>query len=275
MELYRILQKDCCTTELKSREKEDCLWELASLACRSPLLVGFDENFIYERLSKRENEGSTGFGDELAIPHARIEGLKEFVVLVATSGRGVRFDAVDGKRVKVIVLIIGPAERVDDHMMMLASVSSVLDRHGVKRELLAAKTAASLYETFARHSSIVSAAEGKGRRNMKMMVLVLYLDEFLHHILEFFIMEGIEGATIYDSTGMGEYISNVPIFASFIGFMNKSKTSSKVILAMIPEEREMEILEGIENICGDLDKKEGATVMTLDISSYRGSMKMM
>ncbi len=275
MELYRILDKNCCTMELESRQKEDCLRELVRLAANSPLLENFDQNEIYEKLSERESQGSTGIGDEFAIPHTRIEGMDDFLLLVAISRKGIDFDAIDGKRVKIFILILGPAERVDDHLMILASVSSVIERSGVKRELLTARTPAIVYETFARHSSIVHAAEGKTRRNMKMLVLVLYLDELLHHVLEFFITEGIEGATIFDSTGMGEYISNVPIFASFIGFMNKSKTRSTVILAMVPEEREAEMIDGIENICGDLDKKEGAMVMTLDVSSYKGSMKMM
>ena len=275
MELYSILHKDCCTTELKSRDKDGCLRELADLACKSPILADIGTDCVYRNLADRESEGSTGIGNEIAIPHARIDGMSDFVLLVATSPKGVDFKSIDGKKTKIFILFIGPPERMEDHILILAAVSTVMERKGVKRELMNAKTSPVLYETFARYSSIVSAAEGKGRRNMKMMILVLYLDDLLHHILEFFITEGIDGATIFDSTGMGEYISNVPIFASFIGFMNQSKTSSKVIIAMVPEDRELEMIEGIEKICGDLDKKEGAMVMTLDISSYRGSMKMM
>ena len=93
--------------------------------------------------------------------------------------------------------------------------------------------------------------------------------------MEYFIQEGIDGATIVESSGMGEYISNIPLFASFIGFMNENKHSSKTIMAMIPAERQQEILEGIESITGDLDKKEGAMIFMTDVTFYKGTMKML
>ncbi len=113
------------------------------------------------------------------------------------------------------------------------------------------------------------------KRKMKLMYVVLYMEDFLYHILEYFIQEGIDGATITESSGMGAYISNIPLFATFIGFFNERKNQSKTIMALIPAEREHELIEGIEKITGDLDRKEGAMIITTDVSIYRGSMKIM
>jgi nitrogen PTS system EIIA component len=66
-----------------------------------------------------------------------------------------------------------------------------------------------------------------------------------------------------------------PLFATFIGFFNERKNQSKTIMALIPAEREHELIEGIEKITGDLDRKEGAMIITTDVSIYRGSMKIM
>jgi PTS system nitrogen regulatory IIA component len=74
---------------------------------------------------------------------------------------------------------------------------------------------------------------------------------------------------------MGNYISNVPLFADFIGFMNERKHHSKTILVMVPEEHVDDIISGVEEITGDLDRKQGAMILTLDIAHYRGSMNMM
>ncbi|MFW6229278.1 MAG: hypothetical protein ACOC2V_07435, partial [Alkalispirochaeta sp.] len=118
-------------------------------------------------------------------------------------------------------------------------------------------------------------AETEATRVMKLMLVNLYVDEFLYRVLELFIEEGIEGATILESAGMGQYISNVPLFADFIGFMNESKHKSKTILALVPEEHVDELIDGIEEITGDLDKKQGAMVLVLDVAKYRGSMGML
>jgi PTS system nitrogen regulatory IIA component len=57
--------------------------------------------------------------------------------------------------------------------------------------------------------------------------------------------------------------------------MNESKHHSKTILAMVPEEHVDDLINGIEEITGNLDKKQGAMILVLDIAAYRGSMKML
>ena len=110
---------------------------------------------------------------------------------------------------------------------------------------------------------------------MKLLTVVLYLEEFLNEILEFFIEAGVDGATVIESFGMGQYISNIPLFADFIGFMQQNKNQSRTIMALVPEGRVEEIVEGIEEITGDLEKKQGAMVYVLDVPFYKGTMKML
>ena len=67
----------------------------------------------------------------------------------------------------------------------------------------------------------------------------------------------------------------MPLYADFIGFMSEKKNRSKTILALVPEDKVEDIISGIEKITGDLDKKQGATILTIGITAYKGSMKMM
>jgi PTS system nitrogen regulatory IIA component len=150
----------------------------------------------------------------------------------------------------------------------------MLGNAAIRRELLGAPSVISLYEGLVRHARGASAGGGE-KRVMKLLTVVLYLDEFLNDILEFFIEAGIDGATVIESFGMGEYISNIPLFADFIGFMQKNKNQSRTILALVPEDRVQEMVDGIEEITGDLDKKQGAMVMALDVPFYKGTMRML
>ncbi|NQT58591.1 MAG: PTS sugar transporter subunit IIA [Bacteroidetes bacterium] len=274
MKIYEILDKSCCSISLEGRNKNSILRELSELAVKNSEISAFSAESVYNTLVKREEEGSTGFGEGVALPHIRLKGLKDMFVLIAVSKHGVDFDAIDKKKVKLFFLIVAPEDKVTEHVQVLAGISRALSAGNLKNELLSAKSQGVLYETFLR-SVQQTSGDISQKRDMKLMFIILYLEDMLYHILEYFIQEGIDGATIVESSGMGEYISNIPLFASFIGFMNEKKNRSKTIMAMIPAERQQEILEGIESITGDLDKKEGAMIFVTDITFYKGTMKML
>jgi len=274
MEFFSLLDKECCTTELHAKGKDDVLRKISALAKRSELMAEFSEEAIFTSLKKREEEGSTGFGEGVALPHVRLKGLQDFLVFIAAAPQGIEFDAIDKKKVRLFFVIFAPEEKVNEHVQVLAAISRAVATGSLKKELLAAQSAGVLYETFLRHVQH-TVDSGIAKRKMKLMFVILYFDEFLYHILEYFIQEGIDGATIIESSGMGEYISDIPLFATFIGFMNERRNRSKTIMALVPEDREQEIIQGIEEIAGDLEKKDGAMVITLDASFYKGSMRMM
>ena len=273
MELSAIFERDLCLFDLTAPNKEEVLQAIARTAVKSRHAQHLSADLIYQKLAAREAEGSTGFGNGIAIPHARIEGLTEFILFIVTSRKGVEFGALDKKKVNIIFVVLGPQKEVGQHLKILAAVSRIIAHSNVKREILEASSAMAVYESFLRHTRIGEAVKTE-KAKMKLLVVILYFDEYLYQVLEFFIQAGVEGATILESAGMGDYISNIPIFAEFIGFLKENKNRSRTILALVPEQRIGEIIDGIEDITGDLDKKEGATILSLDVSAYKGSMKM-
>ena len=88
--------------------------------------------------------------------------------------------------------------------------------------MLAAPTETALYEAFVSHLRPEGAApvQEKKKENMNLLSLILFDQDLIYDILEMFLQRGIEGANITESFGMGEYISSVPLFAGFLGFMN-------------------------------------------------------
>lgn len=275
MELIEIIDRKCCAVNFKATDKDDVLKEISEMAFRSSLMENIDRDMLYKKLKDREDQGSTGFGDGIAMPHARIEGMDKFLVFIITSAKGVEFDSLDKKKVKLIFVILGPAEAVQDHLKILATISRTLGSSAVVRnEIMKAQTNTALYEAFIRHSRLSTGSSGKTRK-MKLLYVILYIEDFLYDILEFFIQMGIDGTTIIESSGMGEYISNVPMFAEFIGFMKENKNMSKTLMTLVPEDKIDDVIEGIEVITGDLDKKQGAMIIVTDISYFKGTMKMM
>lgn len=273
MDIYSILGKRSCSAQLAARDKQSVLTELAELAVKSPAASAVPAERIRAALAEREEHGSTGFGNEIAIPHARIEGMEDFLLFIAISPRGVDFQAMDKKRVKLFFVILGPPEEVNEHLKILAFVSRGLGHTNVKEELLRSDTSNVLYETFLRNTGGAPETP-KERRTQKLLILNLYMEEFLYPVLEILIEEGIDGATIVDSAGMGHYISNVPLFAEFIGFLRQNKHQSKTIMTLIPEENLDDLVFRIEEVTGDMDTRQGAMIMVLDVQTVKGTMKM-
>ncbi len=274
MDIIQILDKQSCSVNSTAKTKDEMIAQLGVLATRSEQGRNLGADVVSAALSEREAQGSTAFGNEIAIPHARLDAIDDFLMFIVSAPKGVEFDALDRKKVKLFFVILGPPEKVNEHLQILAFVSRALSHTNLKAELLAARSETALYEAFLRNTSFERDHDDTPR-SMKFMLVNLYIEEYLYRILELFIENGIEGATIVDSAGMSHYISNVPLFADFIGFMNESKHHSKTILALVPEEHVDDLVEGIEEITGDLDKKQGAFILVLDVAFYRGSMKMM
>lgn len=276
MNYHEIVASSCCEPRLAGRTRDEALASLAELAVRSPVLSGVDARDVFAALREREDQGSTGFGNEVALPHARIPGMSSFLVFTAISRRGVSFDALDRKKVRLFFVILGPPEEVTPHLRILAGISRAMGHTPLKKELLAARSSDALAETMLRHlGENTGGPSSQDREVMKLLFVNLYVEEYLYEVMGALVEGGIEGATILDSTGMGQYVSSVPLFAEFIGFMKENRNFSKTILAMVPERDISRTVERIEEITGNLDTHDGAVILVMDVARYRGSMKMM
>jgi len=273
MNFYEITCEAACAANVPARHREDLLRVCAKQAMHAPALKALGEDRIYEALLSREHQGSTGFGGGAAIPHARFDELEEFVFFIVTSRHPIDFEAVDNKRVSVFFVLVGPSTQVKEHLKALAGVSTVVSRTNVVNELRLAAGGGVLYEGFL--SKTRDEKPRKFQKNQKLLVVILYEDDLFYDLLEYFLEEGIDGATVIDSVGMGQYISNIPLFSSFVSFMNEDHNRSRTILATVPEGLVQQVVQGIETLTGDLDKNQGAMIMVLDLAFTKGSMKMM
>lgn len=275
MQISNYIVKALNRVDFRARNKEQALAQIAALACKSPQLRDMDEAALFRLLQEREAVVTTGIGNGIAIPHTRVDQLEDFVVFVLVSPEGIDFEALDRRKVQLFFVVLAPTHKVNEHLKLLAGLSHVLGRTGIKTELVKIRDADIQYEVLCRYFSGSGMAEVvEQRRKRKLMILVLYYEDILQDILEYLIDVDVDGATIIRSEGMGAHISGLPLFASFMGFMREDRQSSHTLMALIPESDETEILQGIEAITGDLDKTQGAVLMTLDLRFCKGTMNM-
>lgn len=125
MHLTEFLDFDAIKPALSAGNKRSLLGQLAKLAGGR---LGIDSAAILETLSEREKLGSTGFGQGVAIPHGKVEGLSQIYGLMVRLSEPVRYKAIDKVPVDLVFLLLSPPEAGPEHLKALAAVSRVV-RH--------------------------------------------------------------------------------------------------------------------------------------------------
>jgi PTS system nitrogen regulatory IIA component len=129
----------CRTVDLRASTKREALVEI----CR--VLEGcahVADPAAFERaVLDREEAMSTGIGLGIAVPHAKIPSVKDFVLALGRSRAGIEFNSLDGRPVHLVVLIAGPEDRQARYLQVLAGVTLRLKREEVRKALLAAPAA--------------------------------------------------------------------------------------------------------------------------------------
>ena len=130
MQLSDFLDFDAVKTALPGGSKKALLPQLASLAGQR---LDIDSSVILASISEREQLGSTGFGHGVAIPHGKIEGLKQIYCLFARLSEPLDYKAIDGRKVDLVFLLLSPPDAGAEHLKALAAISRVT-RHGATLE---------------------------------------------------------------------------------------------------------------------------------------------
>lgn len=125
MHLTDFLDFEAIKPALSAGNKRSLLQQLAGLAA-SRLEVA--PRLILETVSEREKLGSTGFGQGVAIPHGKVEGLSQIYCLFARLSEPVRYKAIDGVPVDLVFLLLSPPDAGAEHLKALAAISRVV-RH--------------------------------------------------------------------------------------------------------------------------------------------------
>ena len=153
MEIADLLSLSGVLDDVRAGSKKQALQELSAIAAAQ---TAQEERTVLDMLLARERLGSTGVGGGVAIPHAKLDGLTRIAAVFARLREPIEFDAVDGKPVDLIFLLLAPDSAGSDHLKALALVSRLLrDRHVCAR-LRGADNAEALY-------AVLTGAAGTSR----------------------------------------------------------------------------------------------------------------
>ena len=142
MQIADFLSPDDIMPDVRASDKGRLLMDLSSRAASA---LQFRPELVSDEIMKREQLGSTGLGDGIAIPHARFHALSKPFGILARLRKGVDFAAIDAKPVDLVFLLLLPAAPDGEQLTALASVARKLRDQEVAARLRGAVDSAGIH----------------------------------------------------------------------------------------------------------------------------------
>ncbi len=138
LKLQNLLMQDMIITELEYQDRESAIKEMVNFLKRKNRISKKKE--LYDRLFQREELGSTAIGEGVAIPHCKMKGVKDPIVLLAISKNGVNFHSTDGKPSHVFFLVVSSPDNPSLNLQILAAIAHLVRKSSsLVKKLLKAK----------------------------------------------------------------------------------------------------------------------------------------
>ena len=151
MVLTQILHLDCVKVPLQGKDKQSVIVELVDLLNERGLLSNRD--IVLKAVLAREKTRSTGIGSGVAVPHGKCNGVRELVMAFGLANEPIEFESIDGKPVKIIILLVSPANETGPHIQALARISRLMLDGQFKQRLEEMTSAEELYELISEKES--------------------------------------------------------------------------------------------------------------------------
>lgn len=147
MKIFDLLAPERIMPDLQATNKRGVLEELSKTLIEGA--NGLSLQTVMEVLLDRERLGSTGIGDNIAIPHGKIAQLTELKLSFGRSLKGVDFDSMDGKPSHLFFLLLAPADSAGLHLKALAKISRMLMSQSFRDNLMKAPGVEEIYRLIA------------------------------------------------------------------------------------------------------------------------------
>jgi PTS system nitrogen regulatory IIA component len=141
-----FLDESLIEVNLEARDKRGVIEEMVDLMVRAGKIQNKEK--VVEVLMEREDLGSTGIGQGVAIPHGKVEEVSRAVGAFGRSKAGVDFKALDNQGVHLFFMLIAPKSDASMHLKCLARVSRLLKDEDFRRRLREAPTTEEIMRIF-------------------------------------------------------------------------------------------------------------------------------
>lgn len=146
MKLTDFVIREAILPDLSVKSKEAAIRAMVESLASAKQLKAEDAEGVIAAILKREELGSTGIGNGVAVPHTKHPSVDRLVATVALAPEGVDFASLDGEDVFILFLLVSPPDRPGDHLRALENISRHLRNHNFCNFLRQSKTSTAVIE---------------------------------------------------------------------------------------------------------------------------------
>jgi PTS system fructose-specific IIC component/PTS system nitrogen regulatory IIA component len=153
MFLNEIYRPEFIKIGLEAEDKEEVFEELTDHFCRTAKTNAREE--ILKAIRERESKMSTGIRQGIAIPHGKTTAVDQLYGVLGISKTGVDYDALDGKPVYILFLILAPEKDTEKHLQVLKRLAELLDNPQFYTDLAAQNSSQGAYMIIKKYEDIL------------------------------------------------------------------------------------------------------------------------
>jgi mannitol/fructose-specific phosphotransferase system IIA component (Ntr-type) len=162
-EVVALLREGAFVASLKAQTPSESIHEL--VRSLGSLLAGVKRD-AREAVLDREKIAPTGLGDEVAIPHAAVEGLTKPLLALGLSTHGIDFDAPDGRPARIVFLLLVPPKAYEREVRVLASIARAVFDERARVAVMKAESLLEATDALARNAARVRESTRPARASL-------------------------------------------------------------------------------------------------------------
>lgn len=148
MQISEVLTLDCTKSAVSCTSKKRALEIISEIAAEQ---TGQNSTELFECMLNREKVGSTGIGNGIAIPHARMQDSDKAVAILLQCQEPVEFDSIDNRPVDLLFALLVPDAQCKEHLKTLSCMAERLNDKAVLKQLRKAQSDQELYDIIVSH----------------------------------------------------------------------------------------------------------------------------
>lgn len=140
MKLSDIVVDDAIRAELKSTTREEAIQELVEALAEAGAIPRKNAEEVSKAVIARESQATTGIGKGIALPHAKMKGIKSPIAAIGVSRDGLDFSSLDSKPVYSVILLLSSPDNPDEHLQAMETIFRHVQRDIFRKFLRQATT---------------------------------------------------------------------------------------------------------------------------------------
>ncbi len=265
MYIIDYLKPEGVLLKASANKKKDVLREVITSAADKGI-IGLDMvDKIYEAVSLREQQGSTGIGNGIAIPHCKTDLVDHGIILAATFPNGVKYNSLDNKPVNILFMFIFPGSENKEYLQVLAKAARLLGDETIRNKLVLSDTIEEFREVIAQND-IIPIQEGNEGKYF--FILALSDQKKMQNVISSLVEIGAQTSLIVDSETLEKKLAyDIPIFAGLSYFKGKNPYS-KTFIGIMDNSKQVDYLNELL-IKEGIDLKEPGAGFLMSIKADR------